>query len=79
MPGPRKPLFRHGVVLVDNQKWFAECFSMSNWSPQPVWAWPLLSVFEDYYLPLNRYDLESYHSGTNVVQRCEKQTAHRMR
>ena len=25
-------------------------------------------MFEDYYLLLNSYDLERYHSGTNVVQ-----------
>lgn len=68
---PVTPPFPHGVELLDNQTWLVEPLSRSNWSIQPVWEWPLLSVFEDYYLPLNSYDLESYHSGTDVVQRVK--------
>ena len=68
---PVNPLFPHGVELVDKQKWLAEPPSTSNWAIQPIWERPLLSMFEDCYLPLNSYDLESYHSGTNVVQ-CVK-------
>ena len=61
---PSNPLFQHWVELGDNQSGY---WKLSLWSIQPTWECPLLLMFEDYYLVLNSYDLESYHSGTNVV------------
>lgn len=64
MPGPLVTPFQHWVELGDNQSGY---WKLSLWSIQPTWECPLLLMFEDYYLVLNSYDLESYHSGTNVA------------
>lgn len=66
---PIIPLFQHLLELVDNQKWLVEPFSgsigLSNLHGNGPCYWCLKA---NYYLPVNSYDLESYHSGINVVQ-----------
>lgn len=64
------PGILHAPTLVRAWWWPTELtrtFVREYWSVQLTWEWLLLSMLEDYYLPLNNYDLEIYHSVIIVV------------